>query len=165
MKLQKINLYSERVYGPQGSLFFLEITPLYWNSSCSLPEKSSCIEVKVAEKWYSNPVSAVVPYMFLMETLKDELQYHFPMHQQGYKVETNKQTKLFHSLKIYLNPKFQINIRICHSIVIKNSLHIFPVKVTDKCVLPEIQGAFRVPYLYQQSCKKIHNVKGTPSIH
>lgn len=87
MQLQKINLYSERVYRPQGSLFFLEITPLYQNSSCSLPEKSSCIEVKVAERWYSNPVSAVIPNMFLTETLKDELPYHFPMHQQGYEVK------------------------------------------------------------------------------
>ena len=80
-------------------------------------------------------------------------------------IKLKKKPKLFHSLKIYLNPKFQINIRMRHSIVIKDSLHIFPVKVTDKCVLPEIQGAFRVPYPYHQSYKKIHNVKGKPSIH
>lgn len=53
----------------------------------------------------------------------------------------------------------------CYTIVIKDSLHIFPVKVTDNCVLPEIQGAFKVLYLYHQSYIKIHNVKGKPSIH
>lgn len=127
MQLQKRNLYSERVYRPQWAFFFLEVTPLHWNSCCSLPEKSSCIEVKVAESWNSNPVSAVIPNMFLMETLKDGLQCHFPMYQQVYTVK-NKQTKspqLFNSLKIYLKLQFQINIRMCYSIVIKDSLHIF----------------------------------------
>lgn len=121
---------SGRVYGPQGSLFFQ-------NRSCSLPEKSSCIEVKVAEMWYSNPVSTIIPNMFLMETLKDELPYHFPMHQQAYRVK--KKPKLFHFLKIHLNHKFQLGIKICHINVIKNSLHVFPVKVSDQCVLPEKQ--------------------------
>jgi len=85
------------------------------------------------------------------------------MHQQGYKVKKN--TQLFSSLKIYLKPKFRIEIRMCHSIAIKDSIHIFPVKVTDKCVLPEIQGAFRVLYPYHQSHKNINNMKEKNSKH
>lgn len=77
--------------------------------------------------------------MFLMETLKDELPYHLPMHQQAYKVKK----KLIHFLKIHLNHEFQLRIKMCHITVIKNSLHVFPVKVKDQCVLLEKHGVFR----------------------
>lgn len=85
--------------------------------------------------WYSNPISTIVPNMFLMETSKNELPYHFPMHQQAYRVKKKK--NLIHFLKIYLNYKFQLSTKICYIIVINNSLHVLPVKVTDQCALPE----------------------------